>query len=97
LEPQAIIVDQRGIGELQVATEQNDMGPSLGLQIDFDQDHDIERLAELLMQALHLIDARFDLFDGRGLHQVLSGQVLVSEPVTVFLVRPMPLVGAVIG
>ena len=31
LEPQAIIVDQRGVGELQVATEQNDMGPGLGL------------------------------------------------------------------
>jgi len=38
LEAQAIIVDQRVIGERQVATEQHDMGPSLGLQIDFDQD-----------------------------------------------------------
>ena len=49
------------------------------------------------MQALHLIDARFDLLGGRGLLQVLSGQVLVIEPVTVLLVRPMPLVEAVIG
>jgi len=97
LEPQAIIVDQRVAGERQVATEQNDMSPGLGLQIDFDQDHNIERLAELLVQALHLIRARFDLLNGRGVLQVLSWQVLVIEPVTVFLVRPMPLVEAVIG
>ena len=91
------MVDQRVVSERQVATEQNDMGPGLGLQIDFDQDHDIERLAELLVQALHLIDARFDLLSGRGLLQVLSWQGLVSEPVTVFLVRSMPLVEAGIG
>jgi site-specific DNA recombinase len=49
LEAQAIIIDQLVIGERQIAGKQDHMGASPGLPMGFDDDHDVEWLAELLM------------------------------------------------
>ena len=72
------------------------MGPSLGLQIDFDNDCDVERLAELLVEALHLVNAGFDRVGGGRFLEVCVRQMAVVQLVTVFAVWSMAAVGAII-
>ncbi len=45
------------------------MRPSLGLPVDFDQDHHVERLFEPFIQRLGLVDAGLDGPLGRGLFE----------------------------
>ena len=94
LESQAIIVNQFVVGEREIAAEQGDMGASLRLQMRFEDNHDVERLAKLSMQASNMVHASFDLVFNDRLFQVFDWQVLVIQLVAVFAVRPMPFVRA---
>ena len=72
------------------------MCASLGLQVGVDDDHDIERLAKLLVQGLDLIDARLDLALGCRFFETLVRQVPIIQLVAIFAVRSMSLIGAII-
>src|SRR5262252_4084457 len=61
LEPQAIVVHEGRISQVQVTAEQDDMGAGLGAQVRLGEDDDIQRLYELLVEQLHLVQAGLDV------------------------------------
>src|SRR5262245_66630171 len=79
LEPQAIIVYERCVHQGQVTAEQNDVGASLGTQVCLHDDDDIQRLRELFMEELHLIDTGLHLPLDRGRFEVWQGDVVVID------------------
>ena len=50
VKPQALVVHKRRIGQGQVTAEQEDMGADLGTQVGLDDDDDMQRLWELLVE-----------------------------------------------
>jgi hypothetical protein len=72
------------------------MGASSGLPVGLDDDHDVERLAELLVQGLGLVNAGFDLARGCRFLEALVRQMRIVQLGAIFAVRSMPLIGAVI-
>ena len=80
LEPQPIIVHQWRIREGQVTTEQDNVGAGLGAQVGRGDDDDLERLLELLVEQLRLVDIGLDVPLQRGLFEVLPGEVVVTNP-----------------
>ena len=61
LEAQAVVVPQRVVGELQVTAEQDDMCLGLRVQIRLDDDDHVQRLCELFVQQLGLVDAGLEV------------------------------------
>ena len=57
----AVIIDQILAGQFQIAAEQDDVRPGLGAQVGFDDDDHIERLREIRVEELDLIDAGLDI------------------------------------
>jgi site-specific DNA recombinase len=96
LKAQAIIVDQLSLGQRQIAGEQDDVGASLGLPIGLDDDHDVELLAELLVQGDGLVNPGFDRAFGLGCFETGVRQVAIVEFGAVLAMRTMPLVRPVI-
>ena len=79
LETEAVVVNQRVVGQLQVAAEQDDMRPGAHLQGSLDDDHDVQQLVKLFMKQFCLINAGLDVFFDTGLLQVLAGNTTIVE------------------
>ena len=98
LETEAVVVNQRVVGQLQVAAEQDDMRPGARrLQGSLDDDHDVQQLVKLFMKQFCLINAGLDVFFDTGLLQVLAGNTTIVEFIVIFARWPVTAVGAFVG
>ena len=75
LEPQAVIVHEWCVGQIQVTAAQDDVGLGLGAQVGLGEDDDIHRLYALLVEQLGLGQEGLDMPLHRGLFQVLLRHV----------------------
>ena len=97
LEPQSIIVHEWRVHQLQITAKQDDMGTGLGAQVRLREDDDIQRLRELLMKQLHLIDTGLHVPLDSGLLEVQPGEVIVIDFVAILAMGTLPGVGAGVG
>src|SRR5262245_49135895 len=70
LEPQPVIVDEGRVCQVYVTAEQHDMGAGLGAQVGLGDDDDIQRLWELFVEQLRLVDRGVDVCVRGGLELV---------------------------
>jgi hypothetical protein len=97
LKPQTVIVHKWRVGEFQVTAEQEDMGVGLCAQVGLDDDDDMQRLRELLVQQVRLVYARLDLSFYGCLLEVLRWHVGIIHLATVLATRPPSGIGAGVG
>ena len=97
LETKAVVVNQRVVGQRQVAAEQDDMRPGARLQVSLDDDHDVQWLAKPLMKQFCLIQAGLDVFFDTGLSQVLVGDTTIVEFIALLARWPVTAVGVFVG
>lgn len=97
LEPQAIIVHKWCVGQVQITAKQDDMGASLGTQVGLRDDDDIQRVRELLMEQLYLIETGLQMPLDRRLLQVLHGEVVVSDLGAILATGTSSGIGAGVG
>lgn len=97
LETEAVVVNQRVVGQLQVAAEQDDSAQTARLQVSLDGDHDVQRLAKLFMKQFCLINAGLDVFFDTGLLEVLVGNTTIVEFIALFARWLVTAVGAFVG
>ncbi len=97
LEPQPIIVDEGRICQVQVTAEQDDMGAGVGAQVGLGDDDDIQRLCELFVEQLRLVETGLDVPLHRGLFEVLHGEVVVIHLVAILAMGTSPGIGSRVG
>ena len=97
LEPQALVVHKRRIGQGQVTAAQDDMGAGLGAQVCFRDDDDMQRLGKLFVEQLPLIHAGLDVPLHSGLCAVLLWEVVVIDLGAIFAMRTVPGIGTDVG
>src|SRR5215468_5573320 len=97
LEPQAIIVDEECIRQVQVTAEQHDMGMGVGAQVGLGKDDDIQRPRALLVEQLRLVDTGLDRPRHRGLLKVLPWEVGVIHFVAILAMGTSASIGPGIG
>jgi hypothetical protein len=94
LETQALVVPQRVVGDLLVAAEQDTMSPGVRLQVHLDDDDDIQRVCECLVEQWRLVQTGLDVPLHRGLFEVLGRDVGVLPLAAIRAMRPPPGIGA---
>src|SRR5262252_1994060 len=73
------------------------MGAGLGAQIRLDDDNDIQRLCELFMEQLRLIDTGLHGPLDRGLFEVWAWEVVVIDLGAILAPRPAARIRASVG
>src|SRR5207248_8372449 len=97
LEPQAIIVYEGRGGQCEITAKQEDMGLGLRVQVGLDDDDDMQRLPERLVEQLRLVHLGLDVpLNRRGL-QVLLWNVIVMHLVAILATWASPGIGASVG
>lgn len=97
LETQALVVPQRVVGALLVAAEQKNMPPGVGVQVHRDDDDDIQRVCECLVEHLRLVQTGLDVPLHRGLFAVWGRDIGVLHFAAIRAMRPPPGIGASLG
>ena len=87
----------RRVRQGQVTAEQDDMGAGLGAQVRLRDDDDIQRVRELLMEQLRLVQAGLDVPLHRGLFEVWHRDVVVIDLVAILAMGAPPGIGAGVG
>ena len=72
LEPEAVIVNQFIISQLQVTTEQDHKGAGLGFEIEFVDDDYIELVGKEFVPHGHLINVGLDALQNGGFFKILG-------------------------
>ena len=83
LASQAIVVHQLVLGETQVTAQQDDMRSRLCLSVRFDDEDDMQRVHELLVEQLYLVQSSLDVLLHSGLFEVLHREVVVIHLVAI--------------
>ena len=73
------------------------MGAGLGAQVRLHDDDDIQRVRELLMEQLCLVEAGLDVPLDRGLFEVWHRDVVVIDLVAILAMGAPPGIGAGVG
>ena len=73
------------------------MGAGVGAQVGLGDDDDMQRLRELLMEQVHLVDTGLHMPLHRRLFEVLHGEVGVIHLVAILAMRTSPSIGARVG
>ena len=94
VEPSTIIVHEWRLRQVQVTAKQDDMGAGVGAQVGLGEDDDMQRLHELLMEHLHLVQAGLDVPLHGGLFEVWHWEVVVIHLVTILAPGTSPGIGA---
>ena len=85
------------VGQIEIAAEEDDMGPCLGLQVGLDDDDDIERLGEARVECNGLIDVGANALFAARFHQVLGRNGMIGDLVAVFAPWPSATVWSVVA
>jgi hypothetical protein len=97
LEPQTVVVHKESGNQGEVTAEENNMSVSLGAPIGLDEDDDIQRLRELFMEQLRLVEPGLDLALYGGRDKVLHWEVVIRYFAAILATGAPPGIRAGVG